>query len=189
MIKACEVTKNSVVAIHGDPHVVEQLRVQTPSARGAATLYKVRFRNVRTRTKLDQTCKGDDLLQETDFDTRLVSFSFREGDRFTFMDMEDYSQFELMADEIADAVPFLTDGMENIKALVQAGRVLCLQLPDSVELRIADCAPALRGASATARTKTATLETGLELQVPEYMEPGERLRVDTRTGEFIQRVQ
>jgi len=79
--------------------------------------------------------------------------------------------------------------MENIKALVQAGRVLCLQLPDSVELRIADCAPALRGASATARTKTATLETGLELQVPEYMEPGERLRVDTRTGEFIQRVQ
>ena len=189
MIKACDLSKNSVVEINGDPHVVEQLRVQSPSARGAATLYKIRFRNVRTRNKLDQTYKGDDPVKETDFDTRLVSFSFREGDRFTFMDLGDYGQFELMADEIEDAVPYLVDGMEGIKALTQNGKVLCLQLPDAVELAIAECAPSMRGASVTARTKTAKLETGLELQVPEYMEQGERVRVDTRTGEFIQRVQ
>ena len=189
MIKACDLTKNSVVEINGDPHVVEQLRVQTPSARGAATLYKIRFRNVRTRAKLDQTFKGDDPVKETDFDTRTVSFSYREGDRFTFMDLDDYSQFELMADEIADAVPYLVDGMEGIKALMQEGRVLCIQLPDAVELTIAECAPSMRGASVTARTKAAQLETGLELQVPEYMEQGERVRVDTRTGEFVQRVQ
>ncbi len=189
MIKACDLTKNSVVELNGDPHVVEQLRVQSPSARGAATLYKIRFRNVRTRAKLDQTFKGDDPVKETDFDTRLVSFSFREGDRFTFMDLEDYSQFELMADEIEDAVPYLVDGMEGIKALIRDGKVLCLQLPDSVDLTIAECAPSMRGASVTARTKTAKLETGLELQVPEYMEQGERVRVDTRTGDFVQRVQ
>ncbi len=187
MIKACDLAKNSVVEIDGDPHVVEQLRVQSPSARGAATLYKVRFRNVRTRNKLDQTFKGDDPLKESDFDVRLVSFSFREGERFTFMDMEDYSQFELLADEIEGIVPYLIDGMEGIKALIQNGKVLCLQLPDAVVLKIADCAPAMRGASVTARTKAATLETGLTLQVPEYMEPGERIRVDTRTGEFVQR--
>ena len=189
MIKACDLTKNSVVEIGGDPHVVEQLRVQSPSARGAATLYKVRFRNVRTRAKLDQTFKGDDPVKETDFETRLVSFSFREGDRFTFMDLENYNQFELMADEIEDAVPYLVDGMEGIKALMQESKVLCIQLPDLVELRIAECAPSMRGASVTARTKTAKLETGLELQVPEYMEQGERVRVDTRTGDFVQRVQ
>ena len=189
MIKACDLTKNSVVEINGDPHVVEQLRVQSPSARGAATLYKIRFRNVRTRAKLDQSYKGDDPVKETDFDTRLVSFSFREGDRFTFMDLEDYSQFELMADEIEDAVPYLVDGMEGIKALMRDGKVLCIQLPDSVDLAIAECAPSMRGASVTARTKTAKLETGLELQVPEYMEQGERVRVDTRTGDFVQRVQ
>ena len=189
MIKACDLTKNSVVEIHGDPHVVEQLRVQSPSARGAATLYKIRFRNVRTRAKLDQTFKGDDPVKETDFDTRQVSFSFREGDRFTFMDLEDYSQFELMADEIEDAVPYLVDGMEGIKALTQGSKVLCIQLPDAVDLTIAECAPSMRGASVTARTKTAKLETGLELQVPEYMEQGERVRVDTRTGDFVQRVQ
>ena len=189
MIKACDLSKNSVVELNGDPHVVEQLRVQSPSARGASTLYKIRFRNVRTRAKLDQTYKGDDPVKETDFDTRLVSFSFREGDRFTFMDLEDYSQFELMADEIEDAVPYLVDGMEGIKALIRDGKVLCLQLPDSVDLTIAECAPSMRGASVTARTKTAKLETGLELQVPEYMEQGERVRVDTRTGDFVQRVQ
>ena len=187
MIKACELTKNSVVEINGDPHVVEQLRVQTPSARGAATIYKVRFRNVRTRSKLDQSFRGDDPLQETDYETRLASFSFREGDRFTFMDQEDYSQFEVMADEIEDAVPYLTDGLENIKVLVQDGKVLSVQLPDAVVLVIAECAPAMRGASATARTKAATLETGLVVQVPEYMEPGERIRVDTRDGSFLQR--
>ncbi|MGD9782828.1 MAG: elongation factor P [Kiritimatiellia bacterium] len=189
MIKACDLTKSSVVEINGDPHVVEQLRVQSPSARGAATLYKVRFRNVRTGAKLDQSFKGDDPVKETDYETRLVSFSFREGDRFTFMDLENYNQFELMADEIEDAVPYLVDGMEGIKALMQESKVLCIQLPDLVELQIAECAPSMRGASVTARTKTAKLETGLELQVPEYMEQGERVRVDTRTGDFVQRVQ
>ena len=141
-------------------------------------MYKVRFRNVRTKAKLDQTFKGDDPVKETDFDTRLVSFSFREGDRFTFMDLEDYSQIELMADEIEESVPYLVDGMEGIKALVREGRVLCIQLPDAVELRIAECAPSMRGASVTARTKTAKLETGLDLQVPEDMEQGERVRVE-----------
>ena len=119
MIKACELEKNSIVEINGDPHVVEQIRVQTPSARGAATLYKVRFRNVRTRAKLDQSFKGDDPLQDTEFDTRIVSFSYREGDVFVFMDETDYTQIELHADEIADAVPYLTDGLEDIKALTQ----------------------------------------------------------------------
>lgn len=189
MIKVCELSKNSVVEINGDPHVVEQLRTQSPSARGASTLYKVRFRNVRTRAKLDQTFKGDDVLKESDFETRMVSYSYREGGRFTFMDLEDYTPYELMEDEIEAVVPYLVDGMEGIKALLQDGKVLSIQLPDAVELQIAECAPSMRGASVTARTKAATLETGLVIQVPEYMEPGERVRVDTRTGDFIQRVQ
>ncbi|MBP1588686.1 MAG: elongation factor P-like protein YeiP [Kiritimatiellae bacterium] len=189
MIKACDLEKNSIVEINGDPHVVEQIRVQTPSARGAATLYKVRFRNVRTHAKLDQSFKGDDPLQDTEFDTRNVSYSYREGDTFVFMDLDDYSQIELHADEIEDAVPYLTDGLEGIKALVQGEKVLCIQLPDSVVLEVTETAPSMRGASVTARTKAATLETGLTVQVPEYIETGEKVRVDTRTGDFIQRAQ
>lgn len=188
MIKACDLAKSIVVEIDGDPHIVEQIRTQTPSARGAATLYKVRFRNLRTRSKLDRTFKGDDPLKESDFDARSVTFSYREGDRYTFMDNEDYSQFELLKDELGDVCDYLVDDMDNLKALFQNGKVLCVQLPDSVELEITETAPSMRGASVTARTKAATLQTGLVIQVPEYMEQGERVRVDTRTGEFIQRV-
>ncbi|MBR4189462.1 MAG: elongation factor P-like protein YeiP [Kiritimatiellae bacterium] len=186
-MKACDLAKGTVVELNGDPHIVEQLRTQTPSARGAATLYKVRFRNLRTRAKLDQTYKGDDALKECEFDTRKVEFSYSEGDRFTFMDQEDYSQYELMRDELGDATDYLIDGTEGIKALFKDGKLLGIQMPDSVDLEITECAPSMRGASVTARTKAATLETGLVLQVPEYMEQGERVRVDTRTGEFIQR--
>jgi len=187
-MKASDLKKSSVVELNGDPHVVVQIRTQSPSARGASTLYKVRFRNVKTRSKVDQTYKGDDAIKETDFDTRIVSYSFREGDRFTFMDLDDYSQFELMADEIEEAIPFLVDELEGIKALTRDGKVLCLQMPDTVDLEIVECAPSMRGASATARTKPATLETGHLVQVPEYMEQGETVRVDTRTGDFLQRV-
>ena len=103
------------------------------------------------------------------------------------MDLDDYSQIELNADEIEDAVPYLTDGLEGIKALVQGDKVLCIQLPDSVDLEIVETAPSMRGASVTARTKAAKLETGLVIQVPEYIEQGTRVRVDTRSGDFIQR--
>lgn len=186
-MKAGDLSKGSVIDLDGDPHVVEKLSVQTPSARGAATLYKFRFRNVRTRAKLDRTFKGDDSVTPTDFETRTIEYSYREGDRFSFLDQQDYSPIELMADEIEDAVPFLTDGQEGIKALIRDGKVLCIQMPDSVELEITDTAPSMKGASVTSRTKPATLETGHVVQVPEYIAPGERIRVDTRTGDFIQR--
>ncbi|MFH0879683.1 MAG: elongation factor P-like protein YeiP [Lentisphaerota bacterium] len=187
MIKACELTKNSVVEIGGAPHVVETIRVQTPSARGGATLYKVRFRNVQTRQKRDETYRGDDPLKETDFDTHEAQFLFRDGDQYTFMDLADYSQIMLTAPELEDSLPYLTDGMEGIQLLVSEDRVLGIQLPDIVELDVKECDPSMRGASATSRTKPATMSTGLVVQVPEYISPGEKLRVDTRTGGFVQR--
>ena len=112
-MKACDLAKGTVVELNGDPHIVEQLRTQTPSARGAATLYKVRFRNLRTRSKLDQTYKGDDALKECEFDTRKVEFSYSEGDRFTFMDTADYTQYELMRDELGDATDYLVQLVER----------------------------------------------------------------------------
>ena len=190
-MKACDLAKGTVVELNGDPHIVEQLRTQTPSARGAATLYKVRFRNLRTRAKLDQTYKGDDALKECDFDTRKVEFSYSEGDRFTFMDQEDYSQYELMRDELGDATDYLIDGTEGIKALFKDGKLLGIQMPDSVDLEITECAPSMRGASVTARTKAATLETGILIVSPGAMStPGASaeksvaptLRIRSRAG-------
>jgi elongation factor P len=187
VIKACTLEKGSIVELDGIPHVVEQLKVQTPSARGGATLYKIRYRNVQTRQKRDETYRGDDQLKEADFEAREAQFLYRTGDQFTFMDLNDYSQLELNAAELEDSIPYLLDGMEGIKMIVSDERVLGIQLPDVVELEIAECEPSIRGASATSRTKPATMSTGLVVQVPEYISPGEKIRVDTRNGSFVSR--
>jgi elongation factor P len=187
MPKASELKRGSIVALSGTPHVVEDLQIQTPSARGGASLYKLRFRNLVTRQKEDRTFKGDDLLQDAPFEKRDVQFSYAQQGHYTFMDLEDYNEFTLSADEIEDQVPYLTTELEGIIALVSDGKVLAIELPPVVELEVTECGPSMKGASATARTKPATLCTGLVVQVPEYLAAGGIIRVDTRTGKFLSR--
>jgi len=175
------------VDIGGTPHVVESLTVQSPSARGGATLYKVRFRNVQTKQKVDQTLRGDDGFQEAAFETREAQYLYKNGDQYTFMDLTDYTQYDLPEGDVEECVPFLVDDMEGILLLMSDERILGVQMPDVVELKIVECDPSMRGASATSRTKPATLQTGLVVQVPEYMSPNEVVRVDTRTSEFLSR--
>lgn len=185
MIKACELTRNSIVGINGAPYVVEELKVSTPSARGAASIFRFRFRNLITKAKLDQACHGDDKFDEVDFERRPVQYLYKEpGGIYTFMDQEDFSQFSLNADELGDQTGFLVDDMEDILSLIVDGKPVAIELPPSVKLKITECEPTMKGQTVTARTKTAVLETGLSIQVPEYMTVGEIVRVDTRTGEF-----
>ena len=187
MIKASELQRGSIIDLGGAPHIVEELQVQTPSARGSSSLYKVRFRNLATKQKSDRVYKGDDPLAEVDFERREIQFLYSGQDRYTFMDLEDFSQFDLRREDIEQELPFLTDGMEGINALVANGRVIGIELPPVVELPIVECDPPLKGASVTGRTKPARLATGHVVQVPEYMERGIVLRVDTRTGRFLSR--
>ena len=187
MPAASELKNGSMVEIDGDPHVVERVQVQTPSARGGATLYKFRFRNLVSKQKIDRTCKGDDLFGQADFQRRDVQFLFRQGPACTFMDLDNYSQFTIDEEVIGETRLYLTEDLEGIQALVAGDRILGLDVPPVVELEITDTAPSMRGASATARTKPATLATGLVVQVPEYLEPGTRIRVDTRTARYLAR--
>ena len=187
MVKACDLKRNDLVGFRGAPHLVEDLKVSTPSARGAATLYRFRFRNLVTKAKLDLTCKGDDPLDEIAFEKRPVQFLFAQQDVYTFMDDENYSQFTLLRCEIEEQADFLVENLEGLQALVADDRILTIELPASVTLTITACDPVLKGASATGRFKPATLQTGLVVQVPEYLTPGEKIRVDTRTRKFVQR--
>ena len=104
------------------------------------------------------------------------------------MDVEDYSQFSLNADDLGDQASYLVEDMEDIKALIVNGTPVAIELPPNVVLEIAECEPTMKGQTVTARTKTARLSTGLAIQVPEYITAGERVKVDTRTGEFLGRV-
>ncbi|MBR0056770.1 MAG: elongation factor P [Kiritimatiellae bacterium] len=188
MIKACDLARNGIVSVNGAPYIVEELKVSTPSARGAASIYRFRLRNLITKAKLDQACHGDDKFDELDFVKRPVQFLYREQDgAYTFMDTEDYSQFSLNADDLGDQTGFLVEDMEDIKALVVNGSPVAIELPPNVILEVADCEPTMKGQTVTARTKSATLSTGLPIQVPEYITPGEKVKVDTRTGAFLGR--
>ncbi|MCB1671385.1 MAG: elongation factor P-like protein YeiP [Gammaproteobacteria bacterium] len=187
MLKASELKRGMVIDFDGVPHIVRQLESKSPSSRGAATLYKVRFNNLQTGQKLDSSFKGDDVLKEADCVRVKVQYSYQDGDTYFFMDTEDYTQYSLNADELAGQLDYLAEQQDDIIALVMEGNLLGVELPQSVSLPIVDTPPAVTGSSATNRTKTATLSTGLEVQVPEYLEPGEVIRVNTLTGKFISR--
>jgi elongation factor P len=103
------------------------------------------------------------------------------------MDTSSFVQFRLGADELGDAASYLRDGLEGIRSVVFNERVLSIDLPNTVALRVVDTAPAMKGATASAQTKPATLETGLVIQVPAYLEPGELVQVDTRDARFVAR--
>jgi elongation factor P len=186
-MKASDLKNGAVVSIDGAIYVAKEVAVKTPSSRGANTLYKVSFRNVVTKQKLDQSYRGDDTLQEVAFARRPVQLIFRDNGSCTFMDNENYEQHSLPTDLIEEELPYLLDGMEGIQLLVSEDTLLGIELPGTVEMEIVECAPAMKGASATARNKPATLSTGLVIQVPEYLAQGERIRINTQTGKYTSR--
>ncbi|MDR2876939.1 MAG: elongation factor P-like protein YeiP [Chromatiales bacterium] len=187
MPRASDVKNGMVIDIGGVPHVVKSLEVKSPSARGAATLYKFRFNNMQTGQKLDETYKGDDLLKEADYERVPVQYSYHDGDNWVFMNTEDFSQYEIPDADIEDARWYINDDLKGMQALIMDGKLLSLQLPAVVELAIVETPPGMKGASATSRTKPAKLTTGLEIQVPEFLEQGTVVRVSTETGKYMSR--
>ncbi|MBS02780.1 MAG: elongation factor P-like protein YeiP [Gammaproteobacteria bacterium] len=186
-MRASELKRGDVVAIAGAPHAAREIDVRSPSSRGATTLYKVRFTNLLTQRKYDATLKGDDVLDDADVQKTQLQYSYDEGNDLVFMDTEDYSQFPLSRDQLTDQLPFITEGLEGITGLIVEGALLAVELPQSVVLQIVDTAPAIKGASASARTKPATLVTGHVVQVPEYLANGEYVKVNTGDGKFMSR--
>jgi elongation factor P len=185
--KACDLKRGVVVEINGIPHAVKNVEAKSPSSRGASTLYKIRFTNLKTGQKLDESYKGDDMLKEADCLRTTVQYLYKDGEHYMFMNLEDYSQYGLSEKELKDEIPYLVDGLEGIMALLVDGALMAIELPSSVSMKIIETAPGIKGATATGRTKPAVLATGLEVQVPEYLEPGETITVNTSTGKYMSR--
>lgn len=187
MPKANELKRGMVVEINGMPYAVKDVTARSPSSRGASTLYKVRFNNLKTGQKLDETLKGEDIFKEADCQRLQVQFSYMDGDNYVFMNSEDYTQYELNKDDIAEQTDYISDGMEGITALIMDDAILTIELPSSVDMEIIETAPGIKGSSATSRTKAAVLPTGLEVQVPEYLVTGEVIKINTTTGKYMSR--
>ena len=180
--------KPGAIVLHNDaPNMIESVNVQSPSARGGSTLYKFRARNLLTKQKADFTCKGTDNLDESDFQRREVTFMYTDSDQVHLLDQRDYNQYSIGAADVATEMNYVTESLQDILALIYNDECVGLQLPSAVDLKIVECDPGVKGNSATSRTKSAKLETGLTIQVPEYLKQDETIRVDTRTGDFLGR--
>lgn len=186
-MRANELKRGMVIRVDGHNILILQTTVQTASSRSGNTLYKVRGRNIVTRQKFERGFKGDDPVEEVEFARRPVQFLFRDADGCTFMDSESYEQFTVPEDSIEEELQYISDGLEGLAALVADDKVLGIELPPTITLPIVECAPGIKGASASARSKPATLATGLVVQVPEYLEPGDVIKVNTETGAYMSR--
>jgi elongation factor P len=181
-----ELKRGDILEIDGDPWQLSEVQSQTPSARGAATLIKAKARNLRTGQNLAKSGRGGETAAQAAVETRNAQFLYRQGEDFYFMDLASYEQFTLGPEQVGDSAGFLLENLE-LRTTIFRDRPIALSLPLTVDLTITDTAPSIKGATAQAQLKPATVETGLQVLVPSYIESGERIRVDTRDGRFVER--
>ncbi|RQW87727.1 MAG: elongation factor P [Geobacter sp.] len=186
MITTAEFKRGLVIQIDGAPCIIIDVTFQSPSARGANTIVKTKYRNLLTSQVLEKTFRSGDKVDEADFERHKGQFLYADGSTGVFMDLETYEQFEVAEDEFSSLAPYLLEGTEVILGLFE-GRLVNVDLPMIVELHVTETPSALKNATATAQTKEAVLETGLRLQVPPYLEAGEKIKVDTRDCRFVSR--
>lgn len=186
-MKANEIKKGLVIDQDNKKILIKKVFVQSPSSRSGSTLYKVTGSDISSGQKFERRYKGDEAITPVDISRCSVQLLFHDNDTYTFMDSENYEQFTLAADAVEDESDFLFDGLEGINALISEGELLGIELPSTMALEITECSPAMKAASSSARTKPATLTTGLVVQVPEYLTPGEIIKINTETREFISR--
>lgn len=184
---AKEIKTGTIVNFNGSPCMIESINVQSPSARGAATLYKYRARNLITKQKVDITLKGTESLDLADFARRAVKYMYADPTHLYFLDQQNYETYSIPKEDVAEEAQYLTEDLEELQVLIYNDQPVGIQLPAAVSLKVVQCDPGVRGNSATGRTKPATLQTGLVVQVPEYLNEGEVIKVDTRTGAFLSR--
>ncbi|SER18308.1 elongation factor P [Rosenbergiella nectarea] len=188
MPKANEIKRGMAVSWNGKLLLVKDIDVQSPSARGAATLYKMRFTDIRSGLKVEERFKGDDIIDSIQLNRHAVSFSYTDGNEYVFMDDEDYTPYSFNREQIEEELLFIPEaGLPGMQVLLMDDHVLALELPQTVDLVIVDTVPGIKGASASARTKAAALSTGLTVQVPEYLSNGDKIRVHIPERRYMSR--
>jgi elongation factor P len=147
---------------------------------------RTKLKNFRTGAVLDRTFRADEKVPLAVIDKREMQYLYRESSALVFMDNESYDQVHVEASDLGDAVNYLKEGDSAVLPMYD-GAVVGVELPAAVELTIAETEPGVQGDRVSGARKPATLETGLVVQVPLFIEPGEKVKVDTRTGDYLAR--
>lgn len=184
MIKAFDLKKGKVVVWENDLWAVDAISIM---AKGNWRSYmQVRLKNLKTGRSTDQRFSTDDKFETPFVETKPCEYLYREGSDFIMMDQSTFDQMHVSSEIMGDAHLYLK-GNEVVILQFIDGRVVSCELPNVVELTVTDTTPVVKGATATNQTKDATMETGLRVKVPPFIEQGEVLRVDTRSGEYLER--
>jgi len=147
---------------------------------------RTKLKNVRTGAVVERTFRADERVEQAIVDKREMQYLYRDGTDYVFMDVVSYDQLTVSPAALGDAAPFVKEG-DNAVLQMYAGEIVGVDLPAAVELSVAQTEPGVQGDRVSGARKPATLETGLVVQVPLFVNPGERIKVDTRTGEYITR--
>ena len=180
-----EVTRNTKILVDGTPFSVENVEFVKPG-KGRA-IYKFKLRNLFTGNILDLTLHSGDKVEETSVTAHEMQYLYNENDNYIFMDSSSFEQVSMTASQLEDKAGFLKEGTPVV-ILMWEGRPIDITLPKTVELKVIETSASLKGATITAQMKEGKLETGVSVGVPAFIKEGDIIRVDTRTGNYIERV-
>lgn len=183
--KTSDFRKGLKVQIDGDPYVMVEMNFVKPGKGNA--MYKTRLKNLIRGNVLDRVYKGGDTLESADVEEVDAQFLYKQGETFVFMNNTTYDQYELSADQVDDAWKWIKEGTV-CSILLYNGLPVTMEAPPHVNLKVEYCEPGARGDTATNVTKQAKLETGAEILCPLFINMGDILRIDTRTGQYVERV-
>ena len=185
MYTASDLRKGLKVQIDGEPYIIISFDFSKPG-KGQA-LYRTKMRNMITGNQLVNTYRSNDKFEKPDLEERTMQFLYSQGDEFHFMDTSSYEQIFLLSDQLGDNLNYLIDNME-VQVLFFGTKAIDVSLPMFVNLEVTQADPWVKGDTSGTDTKPVTVETGYVLQVPPFVEAGDRIQIDTRTGDYMTRV-
>ena len=185
MYSASDLRKGLKVQIDGDPYIITEFQFSKPG-KGQA-LYRTKMRNMISGNQFTHTYRSNDKFEKADLEERTMQFLYSQGDEFHFMDTSTYEQIFLNKEQLEENLNFLVDNME-VQVLFFGDKAIDITLPTFVNLEVTKADPWVKGDTSGTDTKPVTVETGYVLQVPPFIEEGERIQIDTRTGEYMTRV-
>ncbi len=184
-IAATQLRAGMVILHNGRPHRVTNVLHVTPGNwRG---MVQTRLVSIESGSNTEHRFRSEDKVERAELEQHKLQFLYRAGDQYHFMNAESYEMMDLPAEVLGDTVRYLTENMV-MEADYYQGKVVGVEVPMFVELKVTETTPMIRGATAAASPKPAKLETGHEIKVPQYIETGDTVRIDTRDGSFIERV-
>jgi elongation factor P len=185
MYESSDLRKGLKIELDGDPHTVVQFEFVKPG-KGQA-LYKCKLKNMLTGAQFDKTFRSGDKFNAPNLEEVEMEYLYADGDSFCFMNTSTYEQEFMTQEQVGEAAQFLKENTV-CSVLLYDGRPIGLSLPFFIELKVVQTDPWVKGDTASGDSKPATLETGYVLQVPPFIEEEELIRIDTRTGQYVERV-